>query len=59
MPMKFEGRPPKGDMQDIRIREVPVRLARRWRRALAASEMSMTEWFILRAAETANKEKNA
>jgi hypothetical protein len=56
--VKLEGRPPKGTMQDIRIRDVPVRLAQRWKRAIGASGMTMTEWFILYAANTASDGKD-
>jgi hypothetical protein len=43
----------KREFQDIRIREVPTDLARRFRSALVADGYTLNEWFILEAAKTA------
>ena len=46
----------KPDMQDVRIRNVPVKLVRRLRSVLVARGMSLIDWFILEAAKTADRE---
>lgn len=43
------------DFQDVRIREVPVPLARRWKSALAARGLTVAEWFMVEAARTAEE----
>ena len=53
--MKLTGRPPKkSDMQAVLIREVPVKLVQRWRTAVARNGMTLSEWFLLAAARTAD-----
>jgi hypothetical protein len=44
----------QGDMQDIRIRSVPVALVRRLKSVLAANGMTLQDWFMGAAALTAD-----
>jgi hypothetical protein len=51
------GRMVKKDMQDIRIRGVPVELVRRLKSVLAAQGMTLKDWFMGAAALTADQPK--
>ena len=47
--------PRAGTMQDVRIRSVPSVLVRRLKAILYKRNSTLSEWFLLVAAETANK----
>jgi len=48
----MNGRP---DMQDVRIRTVPVKLVRRLKSVLARRGESLVDWFLIEAAKTASE----
>ena len=48
------GRKARERFQAVNIRGIPTRLVVRWRRALVRDGISIQDWFILRAAETAD-----
>lgn len=45
--------------QDVRIREVPVPLARRFKSALAARGLTVAEWFMVEASKTAEEHERS
>ena len=45
----------KPDMQDVRIRTVPVKLVRRLKSVLAGRGESLIDWFLVQAAKTADE----
>jgi hypothetical protein len=47
------------EFQDVRIREVPVPLARRFKSALAARGITVAEWFLIEAARTAEEHERS
>lgn len=50
--VSMNGRP---DMQDVRIRTVPVKLVRRLKSVLARRGESLVDWFLIEAAKTASE----
>ena len=46
------GRKARGQFQDVRIREIPVPFALRFRAALEADAITLPEWFIVAAGRT-------
>jgi len=44
----------KTEMQDMRIRDVPVKLVWRLKAAIASQGLSLAEWFVIVAASTAD-----
>jgi hypothetical protein len=51
------GRKARGQFQEVRIHEIPVKLVVRWKTKLAVMHMTQAEWFVLRAAETVDKKE--
>jgi hypothetical protein len=45
-------------MQDVRIRSVPIALVRRLKAVLAAEGTTLIEWFEMAAARTADEKTN-